>query len=263
MPELPEVETVARSIAPLVGRRIVSAEFRCRRVLRGANPGRMAAALAGRRIAAIERFGKFILIRLDRGYLMVHLGMTGRLLLDGPLGKHTHAILTLDRGSLVYDDSRQFGRIQYSVQMPRRLARLGPEPLEVSFDDFYARTRGRRTRIKALLLNQDFVRGIGNIYADESLFRFLSFGGQHDDGSAQPGPAQIAADLETVPAGEHYVQQDQVPRFGACPAARGHTVPDGFHFIAFGFQIVGQAECQVGIILNYQYSCHRHLQFLI
>jgi formamidopyrimidine-DNA glycosylase len=171
VPELPEVETVARSIAPLVGRRIVSAEFRCRRVLGGGHPGRMAAALAGRRIAGIERFGKFILIRLDRGYLMVHLGMTGRLLLGGPEGKHTHAILRLDRGSLLYEDSRQFGRIQYSVQVPRRLARLGPEPLEVSCDDFYARTRGRRTRIKALLLNQDFVRGIGNIYADESLFR--------------------------------------------------------------------------------------------
>ena len=171
MPELPEVETVARSIAPLVGRRIVSAEFRCPRVLRGGNPGRMAAALAGRRIAAIQRFGKFILIHLDRGYLMIHLGMTGRLSLGGPLGKHTHAILTLDRGALLYDDSRQFGRIQYSVRVPARLTRLGPEPLEVSFEDFYARARGRKTRIKALLLNQDFVRGIGNIYADESLFR--------------------------------------------------------------------------------------------
>jgi len=171
VPELPEVETVARSIAPLVGRRIVSAEFRCPRVLRGGNPGRMAAALAGRRIAAIQRFGKFILIHLDRGYLMIHLGMTGRLSLGGPLGKHTHAILTLDRGALLYDDSRQFGRIQYSVRVPARLTRLGPEPLEVSFEDFYARARRRQTRIKALLLNQDFVRGIGNIYADESLFR--------------------------------------------------------------------------------------------
>jgi len=171
VPELPEVETVARSIAPLVGRRIVAAEFRCRRLLRGGDPNRMAAALAGRQIAGIQRFGKFILIHLDRGYLMVHLGMTGRLLLGGPQGKHTHAVLTFDSGSLLYDDSRQFGCIQYSVRVPKRLARLGPEPLEVSFEDFYARTRRRKTKIKALLLNQDFVRGIGNIYADESLFR--------------------------------------------------------------------------------------------
>jgi formamidopyrimidine-DNA glycosylase len=171
VPELPEVETVVRSIAPLVGRRIVSAEFRCLRVLRGGDPDEMTRRLAGRRVRAIHRFGKFILIELDRGYLMVHLGMTGRLLLGGEPGKHTHAILTFDRGALLYDDSRQFGRLQFFSEVPERIARLGPEPLEVEFDEFHRRMRGRQTSIKALLLNQDFVRGIGNIYADESLFR--------------------------------------------------------------------------------------------
>jgi formamidopyrimidine-DNA glycosylase len=172
MPELPEVETVARSIAPLVGRRIVSAEFRCLRVLRGGDPDEMAARLQGRRIAGIERYGKFILLAIEGGgYLIVHLGMTGRLLLGGPMGKHTHAILTFDRGLLLYEDSRQFGRLQFSEEFPERIARLGPEPLEISFPDFAHALKRRKTRIKALLLNQDFLRGIGNIYADEALFR--------------------------------------------------------------------------------------------
>src|ERR1035438_6280141 len=105
------------------------------------------------------------------GYLVVHLGMTGRLLLGGEVGKHTHAILSLDRGVLLYDDSRQFGCIQYSREIPERVLKLGPDALEVSFEDFAAALRRRKTRIKALLLNQGFVRGLGNIYADEALFR--------------------------------------------------------------------------------------------
>ncbi len=172
MPELPEVETVARSIAPLVGRRIVSAEFRCLRVLRGGDPDRMAARIQGRRISGIKRYGKFILVSLEGGgYLMIHLGMTGRLLLGGPAGKHTHAILTFDRGFLLYDDSRQFGCLEFSEEFPGRVARLGPEPLEISFEEFAARVKIHKTRVKSLLLNQTFVRGVGNIYADEALFR--------------------------------------------------------------------------------------------
>jgi len=172
VPELPEVETVTRSLAPTVGRRIVSAEFRCLRVLRGGDPDVMSARVAGSKIAAVKRYGKFILVSLKpSGFLTIHLGMTGKLLLGGPAGKHTHAILNLDRGVLLYDDSRQFGRITFSEEFPTRLGKLGPEPLEVSFEDFAAGLRRRKTRIKALLLNQDFLRGIGNIYADEALFR--------------------------------------------------------------------------------------------
>ncbi|HEV2446773.1 MAG TPA: bifunctional DNA-formamidopyrimidine glycosylase/DNA-(apurinic or apyrimidinic site) lyase [Candidatus Sulfopaludibacter sp.] len=172
MPELPEVETVVRSLAPLVGRRIVSAEFRNVRILRGGDPDDMSARLAGRRIAGVQRYGKFILVSFQAGgCLLIHLGMTGRLLLGGAPGKHTHAILTLDRGVLLYDDSRQFGSLQYFDEFPARVARLGPEPLEVPFEEFAAALRRRKTRIKALLLNQTFVRGVGNIYADEALFR--------------------------------------------------------------------------------------------
>jgi formamidopyrimidine-DNA glycosylase len=172
VPELPEVETVVRSLTPLIGQRILAAELRCQRILRGGDAEAMAAGLRGRKIAAVSRFGKFILISLQSGgYLVVHLGMTGKLLLGGPPGKHTHAILTLDRGVLLYDDSRQFGCFQYSREFPARVAKLGPEPLEVPLEEFAAGLRRRKTRIKALLLNQSFVRGIGNIYADEALFR--------------------------------------------------------------------------------------------
>jgi formamidopyrimidine-DNA glycosylase len=174
MPELPEVETITRALAPrITGRRILAAEFRCLRVLRGGDPDKMAAAIAGKKILAVRRAGKFILIPLQGGqYLTVHLGMTGKLLVGGTPARHTHAIFTLDRGGvLLYDDQRQFGRIQLTDSMPARVEKLGPEPLEVTFEEFFRRTRGRKTRIKALLLNQDFVRGIGNIYADEALFR--------------------------------------------------------------------------------------------
>ena len=172
MPELPEVETVVRSIAPLIGKRMVSAEFRNLRVLRGGDPDHMAARLQGRRLLAIQRYGKFIVCTIEGGgYLLVHLGMTGRLLLGGERGKHTHAIFTFEDGMLMFDDSRQFGCIEFSEGFPHRVARLGPEPLEIGFEEFAAGMAGRKTSIKALLLNQQFVRGIGNIYADESLFR--------------------------------------------------------------------------------------------
>ena len=171
MPELPEVETVVRTLRPaIIGRRILNAEFRQLRVLRGA-PLATIKSLTGRRIEAVERYGKFIAIRLDRGYLVVHLGMTGKLLIDAPQTKWTHAIFTLDRGTLHYDDQRQFGRIEYGAKLPERVSALGPEPLEITLADFSARVKARRSPIKAVLLNQSVVRGVGNIYADEALFR--------------------------------------------------------------------------------------------
>ena len=172
MPELPEVETVVRSIAPLTGQRILTAEFRNLRILRGGDPDALSTRLQGRRIAAIQRYGKFIVSSLEGGgYLMIHLGMTGRLLLGAASGKHTHAIFTFDRATLLFDDSRQFGSIEFSEGFPHRVARLGPEPLEIPFDEFARALQRHKTRIKSLLLNQTFVRGVGNIYADEALFR--------------------------------------------------------------------------------------------
>lgn len=172
MPELPEVETITRALAPrLQGRRIISAEFRCLRVLRG-DADEIARRTAGRKIIRVERRGKFILIELHDGqYLAVHLGMTGKLLLDGAPGPYTHAILTLDRGVLLYDDIRQFGRIELSEGVPKRVEALGPEPLQLDLERFAQMLRERRSRVKSLLLNQRFLRGLGNIYSDEALFR--------------------------------------------------------------------------------------------
>ncbi len=166
MPELPEVETVVRSVAPhLTGRSIVSAEFTSRHVTPG-NRSVLSRRLAGRKIESVRRRGKFILIALDQGMFTIHLGMTGRLLISGTPNEHTHGVFTLDDGLLLYDDPRQFGKIEWN---PARVAKLGPEPLEISIEDFRARLR-RRAHIKPLLLNQSFLAGLGNIYVDESLF---------------------------------------------------------------------------------------------
>ena len=115
------------------------------------------------------RRGKFILIGLDQGTLTVHLGMTGKLLVSGTAGAHTHGVFTFDDGMLLYHDPRQFGRIEWSPKDPARVVALGPEPLEITLEDFVKRL-ARKARVKALLLNQRFLAGVGNIYADESLF---------------------------------------------------------------------------------------------
>jgi formamidopyrimidine-DNA glycosylase len=120
---------------------------------------------------ALRRRGKQILAELDLGLLYIHLGMTGKLLWNAVPGKHARAILELDSGRLVFDDIRQFGRFEYYASLPEQLARVGPDALEVGFDEFYQRLRARRTRIKPLLLNQSVFGGLGNIYADELLFR--------------------------------------------------------------------------------------------
>jgi formamidopyrimidine-DNA glycosylase len=171
MPELPEVETIVRSVAPrILGGEIREARFSSRLVLRG-NPARTAARLRGKRIEAVGRHGKFIVVELSGGLtLTIHLGMTGSLLWNAEPGPHARAVFDLDSGRLVYDDPRQFGRIELGDSLPERAARLGPDALGVGENEFAARLRARRGHIKPLLLNQAFLRGLGNIYADESLF---------------------------------------------------------------------------------------------
>jgi formamidopyrimidine-DNA glycosylase len=167
VPELPEVETVVRSLAPhLIGRRIVEASFTSRLVTPG-DRKKLASRVAGRTILKVARRGKFILMTLDEGMLVVHLGMTGKLLIDGATGEHTYGVFDLDQGVLRYEDPRQFGRIEWN---PKRILKLGPEPLEISVEEFSQRLRARKSRIKPLLLNQQFLAGVGNIYADEALF---------------------------------------------------------------------------------------------
>jgi formamidopyrimidine-DNA glycosylase len=107
---------------------------------------------------------------LDRGHLYVHLGMTGKLLWNGLPGKHTRAVLELDNGTLLYDDVRQFGRMEFFETLPKVFESAGPDALGIAFADFHARLTQHRGHIKALLLNQSFLAGIGNIYADETLW---------------------------------------------------------------------------------------------
>ncbi len=170
MPELPEVETVVRSLAPLLpGRTILSASFSSRFVVRQ-DFAELAGHLKGQRIEAVRRHGKFIVIELERGSLTVHLGMTGKLLLGSEPTKYARALIELDEGVLIYDDIRHFGRIEWSEALPDRVEVLGPDALTISLAEFQARLRGRHARIKPLLLNQAFLRGMGNIYTDEALF---------------------------------------------------------------------------------------------
>jgi formamidopyrimidine-DNA glycosylase len=164
MPELPEVETVVRTVAPrLRGRRIVDV-----RVFSKKPWGASVAKARGQRVRDVRRYGKYILIELERGMLAIHLGMTGKLGANAEPGPYTRTVLVLDRGKIVFDDVRQFGSVRW---LDREPAHLGPDALAISVDEFVERLAARRTRIKALLLNQSFVRGIGNIYADETLFR--------------------------------------------------------------------------------------------
>jgi len=170
VPELPEVETIVRSLAPRIeGRSILDAGFSSRFVVRD-DFETLSAHLRGREIRTVERRGKFILVQLDRGALSIHLGMTGKLLLGATPGPYTRAWFHLDDGILLYDDVRQFGRIEWSAGIPSRVAALGPEPLETPFDLFFERLKRHSGIVKPLLLNQKFLRGLGNIYVDESLF---------------------------------------------------------------------------------------------
>jgi formamidopyrimidine-DNA glycosylase len=170
VPELPEVETVVRTLAPkLTGRRIVDAQFSSHHVVRQKFPV-LRRRVQNQLVKSVRRHGKFIVLELERGILTVHLGMTGKLLLDSEPGPYARAIFTLDQGLLVYDDVRHFGRIEWSEGLLQRAEALGPDALDISLDDFLARLKKRHSRIKPLLLNQTFLRGMGNIYTDEALF---------------------------------------------------------------------------------------------
>ncbi len=170
MPELPEVETVVRTLGPkLTGRRIVRAHFSSAIVVRQ-DFSVLSRALAGQTVRALRRHGKFILAELDRGVLSIHLGMTGKLLYAGTPGPYTRAWFELDKDLLIYDDIRHFGRIEWGKELPQRLIKLGPDALALPLETFLQLLKSHKTRIKPLLLNQGIIRGMGNIYTDEALF---------------------------------------------------------------------------------------------
>ncbi len=171
MPELPEVETIVRALAPrLQGRRIRSAELLAPLVLRHW-PDASPEQITGQRILRVQRHGKHIVLTLEEGVLVIHLGMTGKLLFDAPRAVHTRAIFLLDDAELVYEDIRMFGSIEFHATLPARMEALGPEPFDLQPEDFFQRIRQSRAPIKALLLGQKVMRGLGNIYVDEALFR--------------------------------------------------------------------------------------------
>ena len=186
MPELPEVETVVRGLrSSLPGRSIVNVRFGKTDFVE--EPAAIAEQLPGMRVEDVTRLGKFISIELKAGEpgvkdrprfnLIVHLGMTGRLTLASacsPVAPHTHCYFTLDDGrELRYTDVRRFGRMRLVPESSLEdfKLKLGEEPLEVSAKEFCRILSSRRARVKTLLLDQKVLRGIGNIYADESLYR--------------------------------------------------------------------------------------------
>jgi len=183
MPELPEVETVRRGLEPhLVGRRILRAIAR-RPDLRFPLPDDLGQRLTGRVVTAVDRRAKYLLVRLDDGWVLIgHLGMSGRMCVfqgpPPPEDRHDHVIIEAEGGVTVrFNDQRRFGFLLLAeagdLDAHPMLADLGPEPLDETFDGplLAALLAGRRTPIKAALLDQKTVAGLGNIYVSEALYR--------------------------------------------------------------------------------------------
>jgi formamidopyrimidine-DNA glycosylase len=210
VPELPEVETVRRGLAgSVVGRTVVAVEVIGPRTVRRQSVRRFRDRLAGRRVVDVARHGKYLLVGTDRGTLVIHLRMTGRLVLaDSPQvarPAHTHAVLSLDDGrELRFVDPRTFGELFLALPGESLLAevtgRLGPDALqgEIGPEALRRLVAGRRTTLKALLLDQRVVAGVGNIYADEICF---AAGLRPDRRTDTLGPdefARLAAGLRLV-----------------------------------------------------------------
>ena len=190
MPELPEVETVRRGLAPVMEGQVIAKAEVNRPDLRWPFPERMAERLTGRRVLQLRRRSKYLLGDLDSGEtLLIHLGMSGRMTVSGdPLGrfvhdhpapeKHDHVVFHMESGARVtFNDPRRFGAMALmqtaTAEQHKLLAVLGPEPLGNDFNEAYliAAFKGKNTPVKAALLDQGIVAGLGNIYVCEALFR--------------------------------------------------------------------------------------------
>ncbi|MCK4413099.1 MAG: bifunctional DNA-formamidopyrimidine glycosylase/DNA-(apurinic or apyrimidinic site) lyase [Candidatus Eisenbacteria sp.] len=190
MPELPEVETICRRLREgwtpangsspmpaLIGRRITGSRLSWARTLAMPSPQTFRRRLRGQRVRAISRRGKFIVLQLSRDVMLVHLRMSGSLLIEPQTATLSpHCRLCIDLGSrwrLVFRNPRKFGRVWLTADPAAILDPLGPEPLAPTFTAAGLATRlaGRGRQIKSLLLDQTFLAGLGNIYTDESLFR--------------------------------------------------------------------------------------------
>jgi len=214
MPELPEVETIKRTLEPkLTGQSFTEAEIYLPTIIRIPNAEEFKKQIAGQKIKSISRRGKYLTINLSQNLALIfHLRMTGRLIYchaDEPLLKHTHLIMKLDSGNeLRFTDVRQFGRVWLvSVQKldtVSGLKDLGPEPFDTAFTREFLKKelRRRRTRIKPLLLDQTFIAGLGNIYADEALHR------------ARIHPKKLACNLDARETSKLYITIREVLQEG-------------------------------------------------
>ena len=231
MPELPEVETVRAGLEPrLVGRRLERVEILDPRLTRPVHPAGVAAELEGERVAALGRRGKYLIVRFESGrVLLIHLRMTGNLLHRSgewllPADPHRRAVVRLDDGSdVVYRDVRRFGT--WLLVEPHELEpylgdRVGREPLERSFTTkrLAEALAGRRTPVKAAILDQRRLAGVGNIYADEALWR-ARIHPQRPAGELDPG------ELKALHGGIRTALKAGIERQGA--TLRDYRTPDG------------------------------------
>ncbi|MCA1690146.1 MAG: bifunctional DNA-formamidopyrimidine glycosylase/DNA-(apurinic or apyrimidinic site) lyase, partial [Actinobacteria bacterium] len=211
MPELPEVETIVRRLAPVLAEvRIRALDVRDARWCAPVHPDEVAGAVAGRRIERLWRRGKYLVLGLDEDiHLVMHLRMTGTLLWEPEsLPAHTRVVLDVGTGRLAFVDPRRFGTGTLVLGTPALdaffAARLGVEPLEEEFTPAHLRglARGRRAPIKAFLLDQRNLAGVGNIYADEALFR-ARVHPQRPAGALRPGQYGLLRDavVEVLRAG--------------------------------------------------------------
>lgn len=179
MPELPEVETTKRGITPFLYDRTIIKALVHQPKLRLLIPDVFASSIQNQRILTIERRSKYLLLKLESGTIMIHLGMSGHLRVDSPdvpLKKHDHIEVTLDNNQILrYNDPRRFGLWVYTEQKPEThflLSKLGPEPLDSAFSGLvlFEKAKNKKQPIKTFIMNNHHVVGVGNIYAAESLF---------------------------------------------------------------------------------------------
>src|SRR5688572_9673857 len=180
MPELPEVETIARTIEPdVIGRTIVSADVRWGRTFATPSVKKFKEQIKGQKIKGVSRRAKYLILNLENYNLLIHLRMSGDLTVrKGKIKPEKHDRLILDLKSsngvvnqLAFNDTRKFGRVWLTNQPETILGKLGPEPLEKGFTPqwLYENLQKKKRQLKPLLLDQTFLAGVGNIYADESL----------------------------------------------------------------------------------------------
>lgn len=179
MPELPEVETTRRGVQPYIEGQLINKMIVRHRGLRWPIPEGLETLVTGQTVQRVERRAKYLLLGCDKGTLIIHLGMSGRLRVldnDDNIGKHDHVDIFFSNGHVLrFTDPRRFGAVlwtEHNTDQHPLIAHLGPEPLSDAFsgDYLYQRARGRSSNIKSFIMNGEIVVGVGNIYANEALF---------------------------------------------------------------------------------------------